>query len=101
MIEVSYKIQDKCIKEFNCVGHADYELSNKLDVVCACCSSIVVGGLNNIKDIKNYIISIKKGNVKVKIKLSNNHDDDVLNTIIIQLKTLEKKFKKNLKVKKL
>ncbi len=99
MIKINYYIDCGFIRNLCVQGHAEYRKVNNIDVVCACVSSIVIGGLNAIEDINNYKISINYGDVNVSINKANNHDNDVLNTIIVQLKTLETKYPKNIKIK--
>ena len=99
MIKVNYHKEDGNVKNLAILGHADYSKSNELDLVCACVSSIVIGGLNNIIDEKNYIMSVIPGDVKIEIKETNEHDNVVIETIITQLKTLETKYSKNINVK--
>ncbi len=99
MIKVNYHKEDGNVKNLAILGHADYSKSNELDLVCACVSSIVIGGLNNIIDEKNYIMSVIPGDVKIEIKETNEHDNVVIETIIRQLKTLETKYSKNINVK--
>lgn len=99
MIQVKYYIEGGFIKKLSIQGHADFCKTNNLDVVCACASSIIVGGLNAIDDDKNYQMTLNSGDVKVEVITSNEHDDVVLKTIIMQLKTLETKYSKNINVK--
>lgn len=99
MIKVNYHKEDGYVKNLTILGHADFSKSDDLDLVCACISSIVIGGLNAIKDEKNYIMSVNSGNVRVEVKETNDHDNDVIETIIMQIKTLETKYSKNINVK--
>lgn len=97
MIKVTYKncngSIELCIK-----GHALFGEYGK-DVICGAVSSIVIGGLNAIKEIDSFDITIEEGfvNVKSKSKVSNN-DLIVIETILVQLATIEKKYPKNLKI---
>ena len=99
MIKVNYHKDDGYVKNLTVLGHADYSKNDELDLVCACVSSIVIGGLNAINDEKNYIMSVFPGDVKLEVKLANEHDNIVIETIIMQLKTLESKYSKNINVK--
>ncbi len=99
MIKVNYHKEDGYVKNLTILGHADFSKNNDLDLVCACVSSIVIGGLNAIKDEKNYIMSVNSGDVRVEAKETNDHDNDVIETIIMQIKTLETKYSKNINVK--
>src|SRR5574344_1030879 len=99
MIKVTYQDVNGDVKELKILGHADYSKSDELDLVCACVSSIVIGGLNQINDEKNYKMKVESGDVEVSVIKSNNDDNIVLKTIITQLKTLETKYTKNINVK--
>ncbi len=99
MIKVNYHKDDGYVKNLTVLGHADYSKNDELDLVCACVSSIVIGGLNAIKDEKNYIMSVTSGNVKLEVIKANDSDNKVIETILIQLKTLETKYSKNINVK--
>ena len=99
MITVIYRVVDEVVLGLKVLGHADYAKSSELDLVCACVSSIVIGGLNQIIDDKNYKMKVKPGDVEVKVAKPNIDDNIVLKTIITQLKTLETKYSKNINVK--
>ncbi len=99
MIKVNYHKDDRYVKNLTVLGHADYSKNDELDLVCACVSSIVIGGLNAIKDEKNYIMSVSSGHVKLEVIEANDSDNQVIETILIQLKTLETKYSKNINVK--
>lgn len=102
MIKITFKVNSKSnlIEEFTASGHANYSKNNELDLVCACVSSIVIGGLNNIKDIKNYLIKINSGFVNVATKLPNEHDNNVIETIITQIETLKNNYPKNISIER-
>ena len=99
MIKVNYHLEDGYVKNLEVLGHADYSKNGELDLVCACVSSIVIGGFNAIKDNKNYIMSVLPGNVKLEVNKTNIRDDAIIETIITQLKTLETKYSKNINIK--
>jgi Predicted ribosomal protein len=99
MIKVTYQVVNDVILGLKVLGHADYSKLGELDLVCACVSSIVIGGLNQINDDKNYKMKVNSGDVKVVVSKANNNDDIVLKTIVTQLRTLETKYPKNLNVK--
>ncbi|MFA6666773.1 MAG: ribosomal-processing cysteine protease Prp [Bacilli bacterium] len=101
MIKVNYHVVDGDVIDFSVLGHADYKKSNGIDLVCACVSSIVIGGLNAIKDDKNYLMHVESGDVVVKVQKPNNDDNIVIKTIITQLKTLETKYSNNIVIKEL
>jgi len=100
MIKVYFKEIDENVVLLKVLGHADYSKSGNLDLVCACVSSIVIGGLNQINDIQNYKSSVNSGDVEVVVDKANIKDDAVLRTIITQLSTLSTKYQKNIKIEK-
>lgn len=69
------------------------------DLVCASVSSIIFGGLNALTNPKDFVIEVKEGDVNIKpLKSANNHDLDVLETLIVQLRTVEESSPKNIKI---
>ncbi len=79
-------------------GHALFGEYGK-DVICGAVSSIVIGGLNALTDISNFDVVIKEGFVKVQSKNKISEEDKiVINTILIQLETIEEKFPNYIKV---
>ncbi|MBO8427193.1 MAG: ribosomal-processing cysteine protease Prp [Firmicutes bacterium] len=79
-------------------GHALFGEYGK-DVICGAVSSIVIGGLNALNDISNFDVVIKEGFVKVQSKNKISEEDKiVINTILIQLETIEEKFPNYIKV---
>jgi len=100
MIKVYFKEIDENVVLLKVLGHADYSKLGNLDLVCACVSSIVIGGLNQINDIQNYKSSVNSGDVEVVVDKANIKDDAVLRTIITQLSTLSTKYQKNIKIEK-
>jgi len=99
MIKVTYQVVNDFVLGLKVLGHAEYSRLGELDLVCACVSSIVIGGLNQIDDDKNYKIKVNSGDVEVMVSKANENDNVVLKTIITQLKTLETKYPKNIDVK--
>lgn len=93
------KKDNKIIKLF-VLGHAESAEYGK-DLVCAGVSAIIFGGLNNLKEIEKF--SIEKDDDKGLIKIEalrdvNMHDYIVLETIMVQLKTIEESYSKYIKV---
>ena len=80
-------------------GHANYDDYGK-DIICSAVSSIFVGGCNAISDISNFKVLIESG--KSELKLIGNeideHDLVVIETIVVQLKTIEDSYKKFIKI---
>ena len=99
MIKIDYTKENRNF-EFRSKGHANYDELGK-DIVCSAVSSIIIGALNAIKDIDSFEIKIKEGDVTVKsIKPVSDYDNVVLDTMLIQLQTVESQFKKNLMINK-
>lgn len=100
MVKVDYKINEgNEIIYLSIKGHADSYVVDNKDLVCAIVSTITIGGLNEIKDDHNYKMSVKDGDIEVKVLTPNNYDNVVLKTILTQLETLESKYKKNITIK--
>ena len=77
-------------------GHANTaEYGN--DLVCAAVSAIVTGGFNAFNDDDVSEIALDEGYAKVIVKTENGYS--ILNTIIVQLKTIEEAYPKNIKIK--
>lgn len=97
MIKIVYLLKNNDF-DFNSTGHANYNEYGK-DIVCSAVSSIIIGALNAIENIDNFDVTIKSGEVKVKSKKEiSSHDIVVIQTMIIQLQTVENEFKDNLKI---
>lgn len=94
---ICYKESDKIIG-FEVKGHANYDDKGK-DIVCSAVSSIVIGGLNAIKNINAFELKNENGFVKL-IKKDELEDEDliVLKTIYIQLKTIETSYPSYIKI---
>ena len=98
MIDIECQRENGKISKISVRGHALYDQLGK-DIVCAGASAIIFGGLNAIKAIKEF--DIKKADALIEIiahKSASMHDLDVLETMIIQLKTIEESYGKYIKV---
>ena len=99
MIKIKYK-NDEHQFVFQSKGHANYDEFGK-DIICSAVSSIIIGALNAIKDVDSFEIKILEGEVDIKNKKEiSNHDLIVLETMIVQLYTVEAKSKKYLSIEK-
>ncbi len=93
------KFIDGSIKSIDIIGHSGFDEEGK-DLVCAGVSCVFIGGLNSISDLDNYLINLEKGFGKIEAKKEpNEHDKVVLETILVQLNTIETKYSKYIKVK--
>ena len=90
MIKIVIKTDEssKKITSIEVSGHSGKDVYGK-DLVCAAVSTIMTGGMNALKD-KNYDFLLKEGHAYVKCrKLPGEHDTVVLETMQIQLQTVE------------
>ena len=96
MIKVDLIYNADLICGFTMKGHANTaEYGN--DLVCAAVSAIVTGGFNAFNDDDVSEIALDEGYAKVIVKTENGYS--ILNTIIVQLKTIEEAYPKNIKIK--
>ena len=100
MISVNVTFIGSDVKSLTVSGHANYDKYGK-DIVCAGVSAVVTGGINALEDQVNNIEIINEDNkLGVKVINSNEYIQIVLNTILIQLETIEKSYKKYIKITK-
>ena len=98
MLKVQIAYKENKIDSLVMKGHAKSGPYGH-DLVCAAASAIVIGGCNNIKDIKKFDITIEEGFVSIKaIEEISQHDEVVLETIVTGLKTLEEDNKQFIKI---
>jgi uncharacterized protein len=101
MVEVYFKLKNDFdfVEEISFSGHANYDKIGK-DIICASISSIIFGILNAIENMEKENINIDKTKKRIKIKvLKNNQNLKVIFlTLYYQLKTIEDKYKNNLKI---
>ena len=95
-IEVSYV--DGKIVYLSVLGHANSDVEGK-DLVCAAISAITVGGINALTEPKKFNLKVEKGDVEISIKSeANEHDYQVLETMLVQLKSVEETNSKYVRV---
>ena len=96
MIKVDLIYNADLICGFTMKGHANMaDYGN--DLVCAAVSAIVTGGFNAFNDDDVSEIALDEGYAKVIVKTENGYS--ILKTIIVQLKTVEEAYPKNIKIK--
>ena len=96
MIKVDLIYNADLICGFTMKGHANTaDYGN--DLVCAAVSAIVTGGFNAFDDEDVSEIALDEGYAKVVVKSENGYS--ILKTIIVQLKTIEEAYPKNIKIK--
>lgn len=100
MISVNVSFIGSDVQTLMVSGHANFAQYGK-DIVCAGVSAIVFGGMNALESFKDNVEFIQKEN-EVGIKVIHNHPtiQIVLNTILIQLETIENSYKNNIKINK-
>ena len=100
MISVNVTFIGSDIQTLIVSGHANYDKYGK-DIVCAGVSAIVTGGINAIEsEIKNVEIINEENKLGIKVINNNEKIQIILNTMLIQLETIENSYKKYIKIKK-
>jgi uncharacterized protein YsxB (DUF464 family) len=100
MISVNVSFMGKDVKSLTVSGHANYDEYGK-DIVCAGVSAIVTGGINALEPhIKNIEIINESNKLGVIVIESNEVIQVILNTMLIQLETIENSYKKYIKIKR-
>ena len=98
MIKIEATRKDGKIINLTVKGHANSAPKGE-DLVCAAVSSILVGGCNALTQPNCFAIKLNEGDASITQKEhANEHDYEVLETLIIQFKTIEEGNKKFLKV---
>ena len=98
MIHINANRKDGKIVYLSIQGHANSAEEGK-DIVCAAVSAISVGGINALQNPDNFNLKVEKGDVEVSVKsAANEHDYQVLETMLIQLKSVEETNSKYIKV---
>lgn len=100
MISVNVSFIGKDVKKLTVSGHANYDKYGN-DLVCAGVSAIVMGGINAFEDeFNNVEIIIQDDLLGVIVNNNNDRVQIILNTIIIQLQTIEESYAKHIKINK-
>ena len=98
MIKITANRNDGKIINLTVKGHANSAPKGE-DLVCAAVSSILVGGCNALSAPNCFAIKLDSGDAEIKeLKRANEHDYEVLETMVIQFKTVEETNKKFLQV---
>lgn len=100
MISVNVTFIGKDVKSLTVSGHANYDKYGK-DIVCAGVSAVVTGGINALEsEIDNIKVINEDNKLGVEIINSNDKIQIILNTILVQLQTIENSYKKYIKITK-
>ena len=101
MIKVLIKSEEKKFKSLEIKGHANSAPYGE-DLVCAEVSAVITGGLNNLKNPKDFNLVLDEGYSYVEALNSiSSHDEIVIETIITGLKTIEECHSKFIQIKNL
>ena len=98
MIKVTVIKAEQKIKSIVVKGHSNSAPKGE-DLICAGVSSIVIGGANAIAHPECFTFKTDEGYFEiVELKTANEHDYNVLETMLIQLKTIEETYPKFIQV---
>ena len=99
MIKVEINYKGNGLDSLRVKGHANSGPYGH-DLVCAAVSAVTIGALNALEQEDAYDIDIDEGDVKlVANKPIEEHDMTVIETLIIQLKTIETSYKGTIDIK--
>ena len=96
MIKVNLIKQDDQVIGLEVTGHANAAEYGK-DLICAAVSSILTGGFNAFSEEDMNECSLEEGYAKVVV--CSDKGQIILDTLIVQLKTIEISYPKNIKIK--
>ena len=100
MISVNVKFIGSNVKSFEVKGHALFAPYGQ-DLVCAGVSAVVIGGFNALEKYvndKSVELIQKESELKVDVIKDNETIQTILNTILVQLQTIESSYQKNIKI---
>jgi uncharacterized protein len=99
MVKVSIEYRGSGFASLEVKGHANSAPYGK-DLVCAAVSAVTIGALNALEKTDDFDISIDSGDVRLFAKAGIGvHDETVIETLIIQLKTIEESYKDSIEIK--
>ena len=98
MIKIEATRKDGKIINLTVKGHANSAPKGE-DLVCAAVSSILVGGCNALSQPNCFAIKLDSGDASInELSRANEHDYEVLETMMIQFKTIEASYEKFLQI---
>ena len=100
MVKVEIQYKGKGLSYIHVKGHANTAPHGQ-DLVCAAVSAIVFGGMNAIENIdEDFAYEIEEGDVRLDAKGAiSDHDETVLETVILQLKTIQASYPEAITIK--
>lgn len=99
MIKVNINYLNDSVNELIVKGHSNFAPKGS-DIVCAGVSAIIVGGINAICSLVNDFkinYEVEDGYVRLS-SLNNIEVQNILKVIIVQLKSVEDSYSKNIKI---
>lgn len=101
MIKVKIIYKNKKFESLEVSGHANFAPSGS-DLVCSAVSAVLTGGFNNIKDENSLSLKLDNGYASITSKGEiTKHDEIVIETIIVSLKTIEESYPKFIEIKQI
>lgn len=101
MIKVLISNRNNEIVDIEISGHAKSNVHGR-DLVCAGVSSVAIGTLNAIEELtyQSCEMKMEDGFVSIKVIQNSKTLQIILQTLLIQLKTIEFNYSKYIKIKK-
>lgn len=98
MITVKYVTEENQFKSITVTGHALANVKGK-DLVCAAVSAVTIGAINALSNPKDFTIIVDEGHVEVQaLRNILDHDQIVLETMLISLKSIEESYAKYIQI---
>lgn len=100
MIKVSIDYDHQMVSHVKITGHAGFDEKGK-DLVCAAVSSISIGTLNALDELANSDckLTLADNMIKIEVLQINERSQLIIQTMIIQLKTLYEQYKDFIEIK--
>ncbi len=100
MVKVEIQYKGKGLSYVHVKGHANTAPHGQ-DLVCAAVSAIVIGGMNAIENIdEDFTYEMEEGDIKITSNGAiSEHDETVLETVILQLKTIQASYPEAIAIK--
>ena len=101
MIKVLIKSEENKFQSLEVTGHAQSAPCGH-DLVCAAVSGILTGCTNAIQNEKSFHLEYRDGYYKLEaIEPLSSHDEGVVDSIVVGLKTIASEYGKFIQIKNL
>ena len=98
MIKIKIKYLDNHFSSILVTGHANSAEYGK-DLICAAVSATITGACNALKEPQKFHIELNEGKASIEaLEMLSNHDEVVLETMIVGLKTIAEGNEKFIKI---